>query len=147
MMNGLVTFLTHPAFLSVFSAWVLVGLIKYAIALIKHPEEASLLNELMRTGGMPSGHSAAVTAIAASVWFAEGFSMLFFVTATFSLLFIRDSYGVRWSVGEQAKIINKLIKHDHLQEKVEVILGHTVFQANVGILLGLGVTVFWHLIL
>lgn len=144
---AILDFLTSPAFISVFAAWVIAGISKYAIALIHDHRKASLLNELMRTGGMPSAHSATVSAVTTSVWYAEGFSTLFFVALVFSILIIRDSYGVRWSVGEQAKIINKLIKREQMHEKVEVILGHTVSQANVGILLGVAVAVAANLLL
>lgn len=137
--------LVHPAFLSVFFSWIIAGLIKYVVAMSENRSTASFVNELMRTGGMPSAHSATVTAVTLSVFFIEGFSTLFFVSAVFSILIIRDSYGVRWSVGEQAKVINKLIAHDCMHEKVKVIMGHTVSQANFGILLGIIITLLVHM--
>jgi acid phosphatase family membrane protein YuiD len=59
---------------------------------------------------------------------------------------IRDSFGVRWSVGQQAKIINKLISHDHLHEKARVIAGHTVTQVVAGILLGIAIALVVHVV-
>ena len=137
--------LLHPAFLSVFFVWLIAGLIKY-FSKISTSKKVSFSEELFRTGGMPSAHAGTVTTITASVFFIEGFSILFFVAAVFSVLVIRDSIGVRWSVGEQAKIINKLLTHDNMHKKVKVFMGHTPFQALFGIILGILVAAIMHML-
>ncbi|MBD3209530.1 divergent PAP2 family protein [Candidatus Woesearchaeota archaeon] len=140
-------FLMHPIVLTVFFTWVAAGVLKYLSASFKKGSgKVSLFNELFTTGGMPSGHSASVSSLTAAVFFLEGVSVLFLACLVFSLIVIRDSFGVRWSVGEQAKILNKLAKHDHVQDKVRVVLGHTLSQAFAGIILGVVVAVVVHLL-
>ena len=132
--------LLHPSFLSAFFAWLLSGLIKFVVDHFQH-QRTTLADDLIKTGGMPSMHCATMTAVTMSVYFLEGFSTLFFVAAILTLVIIRDSFGVRFSVGEQAKMINTLLKHDDVHKKVKVVLGHTVLQSVAGVLLG-GVIAF-----
>ncbi|MFG6119548.1 divergent PAP2 family protein [Thalassobacillus sp. B23F22_16] len=62
------------------------------------------------TGGMPSSHSAAVTALATAVGLQEGFdSSMFGIAAVFSIIVMFDSTGVRRQSGEQAIVLNLLI--------------------------------------
>ncbi|WP_085505717.1 divergent PAP2 family protein [Thalassobacillus devorans] len=62
------------------------------------------------TGGMPSSHSAAVTALATAVGLQEGFdSSMFGIATVFSIIVMFDSTGVRRQSGEQAIVLNLLI--------------------------------------
>lgn len=138
-------FLTNPVFVSIFFAWLLAGLLKYVLA-IAQGKKASFASDLVRTGGMPSGHTALVVALSFSVLFAEGFGSLFLACAVFSAIVIRDSFGVRFSVGQQAKVLNDLVKHDHLHEKVKVVAGHTLWEVAAGSLLGVAIAVAVNLV-
>jgi acid phosphatase family membrane protein YuiD len=61
------------------------------------------------TGGMPSSHSAAVTALATAVGFETGFDSPTFAVATmFSVIVMFDATGVRFQAGQQALIINQM---------------------------------------
>ncbi|WP_026694635.1 divergent PAP2 family protein [Peribacillus kribbensis] len=67
----------------------------------------SLLNS---TGGMPSSHSAAVTALATGVALESGLgSNVFAVAALFAIITMFDATGVRRQAGEQAAVLNKLV--------------------------------------
>ncbi|WP_409290088.1 divergent PAP2 family protein [Peribacillus sp. SCS-37] len=67
----------------------------------------SLLNS---TGGMPSSHSAAVTALATAVALESGLdSTVFGVAALFAIITMFDATGVRRQAGEQAAVLNKLV--------------------------------------
>ncbi|MFY4775498.1 divergent PAP2 family protein [Metabacillus sp. RGM 3146] len=62
------------------------------------------------TGGMPSSHSAAVTALATAVGLEEGFhSSIFAVAAILAVITMFDATGVRRAAGEQATVLNKLV--------------------------------------
>src|SRR5690554_6470038 len=62
---------------------------------------------LTSTGGMPSSHSAAVTALTTGVGLEAGFdSSLFAVAALFAIITMYDAAGVRRQAGEHAAIIN-----------------------------------------
>ncbi|MBN1275762.1 divergent PAP2 family protein [Candidatus Woesearchaeota archaeon] len=141
----LLELLTHPLFLSAFCTWLAAGAIKFAVVSVNGGNRPSFAEELFKTGGMPSGHSAVVAATTMSVFFLQGVSTLFLVCAVFSIIIIRDSFGVRWSVGQQAKVLNKLAQKEKLHEKVKVVLGHTLSQAVAGIILGVIVAVVVHL--
>lgn len=93
------------------------------------------------TGGMPSSHTAIVVALTTAVAFEVGVSALFFACSIFSLIVIRDSMGVRASVGEQAKLLNALSSKFKLRTKVSIVLGHTPFQVVIGFCIGLAVAV------
>ena len=98
-------------------------------------------------GGMPSSHSAAVAYITSAIFIIEGLSTLFAAFLVVSLIVIRDAVGVRHTVGEQGKIINKLEEKEfrktivHFSEKV----GHTPLQAAAGAALGIAVSLIMFL--
>lgn len=65
---------------------------------------------LTSTGGMPSSHSAAVTALSTGVALEAGLdSALFAVSAVFAIITMFDATGVRRQAGEQAIVLNKLV--------------------------------------
>lgn len=61
------------------------------------------------TGGMPSSHSAAVTALSTSVAFVEGIGSTYFaISVIFAVIVMYDAKGVRRQAGEQAIVLNRL---------------------------------------
>jgi acid phosphatase family membrane protein YuiD len=98
---------------------------------------------LWRTGGMPSSHSACVSALTTSVGMVEGISSnLFIFSLVFSLIVLRDAVGVRRSAGLQAKALNKLGRQTAEMtgaefHAVKEIQGHTPLEVAVGCLLGI----------
>jgi len=100
--------------LSVISAWLLCQVIKIFVSKRK--------KAFFEMGGMPSAHSAFVSALCTSVGLTEGFSsVLFIVTLAFSVLIVHDAIHIR--------------KH------------HNAKDVSVGILLGIIVTVILKTIL
>ncbi|KAB7666475.1 divergent PAP2 family protein [Bacillus sp. B1-b2] len=66
---------------------------------------------LTSNGGMPSSHSAAVTALSTGVALETGFdSPIFAVAAIFAIITMFDAAGVRWQAGEQAVVLNRLVE-------------------------------------
>ena len=62
------------------------------------------------TGGMPSSHSAAVTALTTGVALESGLhSPIFAVSAIFAIITMFDASGVRRQAGEQAIVLNQLV--------------------------------------
>ncbi len=67
----------------------------------------SLINS---TGGMPSSHSAAVSALTVAVGIETGMnSPVFAVAAIFAVITMFDATGVRRQAGEQAAVLNQLV--------------------------------------
>lgn len=103
---------------------------------------------LVTTGGMPSAHSALVTALAAGVGQTIGWASPDFALATvFAIIVMYDAAGVRQAAGKQARILNQMIdelfdeKHEFSQDRLKELLGHTPVQVIAGS--ALGVTIYW----
>ncbi|MEX2588890.1 MAG: divergent PAP2 family protein [Chitinophagales bacterium] len=109
------------------------------------------LKLLFATGGMPSSHSATVTAMASSVGLVEGFDSTYFaIAACFASVVMVDAAGLRRSASKQAKVLNKMMieiftEHKGLQpDRLKEFLGHTPIEVFVGAMLGIGVSLGLH---
>ncbi|MEO0646277.1 MAG: divergent PAP2 family protein [Cyanobacteria bacterium J06650_10] len=103
---------------------------------------------LVETGGMPSAHSALVTALACGVGQTIGWGTpAFAVTSVFAVIVMYDAAGVRQAAGKQAKILNQILdelfqEHSEFNEdRLKELLGHTPVQVIVGA--ALGVVIAW----
>ncbi len=94
------------------------------------------LSLFFATGGMPSSHTATTTALTIALAFETGASPLFFLAVLFTLITIRDSYGVRKSVSDQAHILNVVTSEMKIHKKAKIVLGHTPLQVFVGFVIG-----------
>lgn len=102
---------------------------------------------LVTTGGMPSSHSALVTALATSVGQTAGWASPEFAIATiFAVIVMYDAAGVRQAAGKQARILNQMIdelfseNHEFNEDRLKELLGHTPFQVIVGSMLGISIS-------
>ncbi|CEI81496.1 putative membrane protein YuiD [Oceanobacillus oncorhynchi subsp. incaldanensis] len=103
------TLLTNFPLWAALIAIVFAQVIKIPIKLIFTKEFQPGL--AFSTGGMPSSHSAAVTSLATAVGIAEGVSSSVFALACiFSVITMFDASGVRRQAGEQAIVINQLVR-------------------------------------
>lgn len=97
---------------------------------------------LIGTGGMPSAHSASVTALAVGMGLSAGWgSPVFGLAAFFALITMYDATGIRRAAGRQARILNQLAEglreHHKLDlERLAELLGHTPLEVVVGALYG-----------
>lgn len=90
-------------------------------------------------GGMPSGHSAGVSALVVAVAYLEGISSTaFMISAAFALVVMYDAINLRNEAGLHAKAINRLNKNKALEES----LGHNHWEVLVGALFGALVAFF-----
>jgi acid phosphatase family membrane protein YuiD len=136
----------NPVFLSAVSSLFLAQLLKTIIYLlrarIKNPKD-TIEMLIWRTGGMPSSHSALVSALSSSIAFIEGIdSNLFIITVMFALIIIRDALGVRRSSGIQARVLNWLGRQASEKLKIDFhpvkeVTGHSPLEVAVGVLLGI----------
>lgn len=105
---------------------------------------------LVSTGGMPSAHSAMVSALATSVGLRAGFgSAVFAVTLIFALVVMFDAQSVRRAAGQQARMLNQIIaelfeQHHFSQQKLAELLGHTRTEVFAGLLTGVAVALIVH---
>ena len=128
-------------------AWGLAQISKLLIYLLR--EGKLRVRYLATAGGMPSSHSALVTALATRVAMQAGVnSGLFAVAAIFAAVVLYDAAGVRRAVSHQARILNRMleevIEYQRFSEKrLLELLGHTPFEVFVGLLLGLITALSW----
>lgn len=114
---------------------------------------------LTSTGGMPSSHSAAVTALSTGVAIEAGLgSVAFAISAMFAIITMFDATGVRRQAGEQAIVLNQLVndfnrfvdeakswpkKPDQVKRKeLKELLGHKPVEVFFGGLTGILLTLF-----
>lgn len=95
------------------------------------------------TGGMPSAHSAGVSALATAVGLTHGFgSPLFAVALIFALVTMFDAQGVRRAAGQQAEILNTVLgdiywKRPIAGGRLKELIGHTPIEVFVGSAIGI----------
>ncbi len=90
----------------------------------------------MRSGGMPSGHSASMAALTACLGCLYGVdSGIFALAMACTIVVVYDAIHVRFAVGEQGKALNGLLQQNG-EKGLPIVEGHTLIQAAVGVILG-----------
>ena len=127
---------------SVVLAMVVAQGMKMMLIALHHHERLRLM-DIVVTGGMPSAHSAVVTALCLSILSSEGWhSSIFALSLVLAFIVIRDSLGVRRTAGEEGRTINNIIRLAHIRTPpVHYSLGHTPTEVAVGIVIGALATV------
>ena len=149
-MNYVLDFLGNGILWTGIVSWLVAQLFKMLITILV--EKRFSWERLFGDGGMPSGHSATVTAIALSSGWCFGFHSVYFALAgTLAVIVMHDAVGVRREAGKQAtsikqlaELINGLVgEKDELvrTDKLKELVGHTPLQVFFGFLLGAAVTV------
>lgn len=135
-------FINHVLIIAL-TAWSLAQIVKVPLEYLHTRKWNWAL--LFRAGGMPSSHSALVTAVTHGIGLIYGFDTpayaLAFVTA---MVVIYDATGIRRQAGKHAEIINAMINdlasgHPLREEQLREVLGHTPMEALGGVLWGLGI--------
>lgn len=123
---------------------------------VKVPIRYSLTGEwdwsnLIKTGGMPSSHSAGVAALASYVGFKKGFNSIpFAIAGILSVIVMYDAMGIRRQAGNIATEVNDLqeavvslaerhpdVFHEKREKELEERLGHLPEEVLAGAILGI----------
>lgn len=130
------------AIIAFFAGFAIAQLCKFIIGLCSGKSKTIMqnfktaMNYLMRSGGMPSGHSAGMTGATVFLGCYYGFlSGIFGLAVAMTCIVIYDAVHVRYAVGEQGKALNELLKQSGKAE-LPVSEGHTAGQVVIGMLLG-----------
>ncbi len=132
---------TNPILYRACLAWLAAQGSKVVIAWVKAGKFS--WERVTGAGGMPSTHSAVVSALVAGVIRFTGFTSPYTAIAVvFALIVMYDATGVRQAAGKQAEALNKLIGHFMLHghigaEPLKELIGHTRVEVLVGTLLGI----------
>lgn len=135
--------LTNPFLMAGVLSWFMAQVVKTIIHAFIN--KRIVWERLVGDGGMPSGHSATVTALATMSLLVYGpGSYQFAVAALFAIVVCHDAMGVRREAGKQAVVLNELIRSfeeiltsEALPEvKLKEFVGHTPIQVIAGIFIG-----------
>ena len=130
------------------SAWLLAQILK-AISNVIITGKFSW-ERLVGDGGMPSGHSATVSAVMVSAGLYKGWdSATFAVAAILAIIVMHDAMNVRLESGKQAHLLNVMAEmFEELtgtdlpnDKKLKELLGHTPLQVGCGCALGIVVAI------
>lgn len=146
MLNEIIT---NKVLIIPICSWAMAQLLKVIIILIQKKQLD--LRHLVSTGGMPSSHSAVVSALATSVALIQGLgSIAFGISAVLALVVMSDAAGVRQSVGKQSVVLNRILRELRLRRPIVELgrdlrefIGHTQFQVIAGGLLGVVIAWLW----
>ncbi|MFA5097432.1 MAG: divergent PAP2 family protein [Candidatus Margulisiibacteriota bacterium] len=109
------------------------------------------IKHFFEAGGMPSAHSAMVSALVFSVGMRSGWSSPALAIAfAFACIVIYDAVGVRRATGKQSMLIKRILddmnKTDRISgENLHEFMGHTPLEVTVGIVFGIFVAVCLYL--
>jgi uncharacterized protein len=104
---------------------------------------------LVRSGGMPSSHTAMISSLATAVGYRQGLhSTSFAISVVLAIVVMYDASGVRQAAGKQAKVLNQIVRElfsgqPVSEEELKELLGHTPFEVFVGALVGIAYTLIW----
>jgi acid phosphatase family membrane protein YuiD len=141
--------ITNKVLIIPICSWSIAQLLKVVVVLLQ--KKQLNLSYLVSSGGMPSSHSAFVSALATSVALIEGLgSVAFGISTIFALVVIYDAAGVRRSVAQQSIVLNRIMAEIRsrrplieLGRDLKELVGHTQMQVVVGVLLGIAVAWIW----
>ena len=137
----------NRVFQATFLVWGTAQVLKFVIELIYRRRVNFRL--LTTAGGMPSSHSAAVSALTTAIAIREGVSSsLFVLSLLFAVVTMYDAAGVRRAASIQAHILNQMIEelfkgHPISENKLRELLGHTPIEVFAGLVLGIAGAWWW----
>lgn len=132
--------LDNHLLLNALLAWATAQVLKFILYLAVN--RTVDWDRLLGDGGMPSGHSATVTALAVTAGLEYGLdSPVFAVCVVLAIIVMHDAMGVRREAGRHAQAINELLEMLSSTQTPEVklkeFLGHSPMQVCCGALVGL----------
>lgn len=133
-------------------AWFIAQIFKIFTGSFKNQKFS--IKWMFANGGMPSSHSACVLALATACIVKYGVGSPYFaLAAIFTIIVLNDAVGVRYETGEQAKIINRIVKEifsgkpEEINTGLKELVGHTPLQVVMGAILGIFVAIGYAFIL
>lgn len=95
------------------------------------------LSSFLQNGGMPSSHTATTVALTTGLFMETGLSYFVVISALFTLVVMNDSMKVRRETGEEAKVLNIMMKKMNIfHKRLTEIVGHTPLQVAIGFVVG-----------
>ena len=141
--------ITNKVLIIPIAVWAIAQLLKVFVTLVG--EKSFDWWFLLRSGGMPSSHTALVCALATAVAIMDGFnSVTFAIAAILAMVVMYDAAGVRQAVSQQSIILNRILKElrdkrprAEVERGLREFIGHTPFQVIAGAALGIFIACLW----
>ena len=149
IITGIINFFYNPIISPTLAAYFasVFGKIIYESA----KQKKLTIQVAIQDGGMPSSHTAAVIGLSTSILLHEGMTTVFWVAVVFAFVVMKDAIGIRWETGQQAKVINQIMKKLRMgkvvDEELKELLGHTEAQVAGGFIVGIVFSYLTHLAL
>lgn len=136
-MNGWMVILAFGIGWVIAQSWkTIAGFVKMR----KNPKRMNwreFISYVTRSGGMPSGHSASMTAATTLIGLTAGFNTEIFALALVTtLIVLYDATHVRYAVGKQGEALNEILQKEG-KKPLKVVEGHTLAQVAVGVMIGI----------
>ena len=134
----------HPWFMSAFLAAISAQFLKMVVVWWQ-TGKLDFRRALRSSGGMPSTHSALVSALSLAICMTDGFDAPYSMVAVgLSAIVLIDAATLRRAAGEHAKLLNRIVAHlntineeDRLEaQRLEERLGHSRREVIAGVLWG-----------
>lgn len=127
-------------FIAFIVGWLIAQFGKFLGGIIKSKgrlDFKEIFEYFVKSGGMPSGHSASFVAVTTYLGFLEGFdSSIFALAVCMTIIIIYDAVNVRRSVGEHGRFLNSEVAIKNGKKPLKVVEGHTVPQVIIGGIIG-----------
>ena len=146
-MDFIIDLASNYALVSAGCGWMVAQILKSVTGVFK--VKKFTLNEFFfGTGGMPSSHTAAVTALLCACGIKYGLaSGEFAISFVLTMIVIRDAMGMRRQIGEHARALNLIFKElvdakndpKLTQKAFGELAGHTPLQVFAGATVGIAV--------
>jgi acid phosphatase family membrane protein YuiD len=141
----------HPALIAGLSAMIIAQIIKFPIHRAIHKEWFPMI--VFSTGGMPSSHSAFVTALTSIIALEYGVNSIYFaISFTFAAIVMHDAIGIRREAGKHATVLNQIgqeignifkeikkgqdAESEKIDNELKELLGHEPLEVVFGFFLG-----------
>lgn len=119
----------------------------FKVVLYSVAERRFAIERFVNAGGMPSAHTAFVTALAAAIGLQRGItSDVFAVAFVFAVIVVYDAFRLRGHVQRHAEVLNRLLAPrrelpesvaDGREEPLSETVGHSLPEVGAGIVWGL----------
>lgn len=142
MKDYLMQFLTNRVLMAAILGWAVAQGSKIIYESVRY---GFSLERLTGGGGMPSAHSATVTALVTATLLVYGpGSFAFPVALFFAIIVIYDAKNVRYETGREAAVLNKMREEQirrgeepFLEKPLDEKMGHTLPEIIAGIVVGI----------
>lgn len=142
-MQWLIDLGTNKILVAGVTSWMIAQVVKAILYAIMNKKID--LSRLFGDGGMPSGHSATVVAVATMTALTQGLgSAAFAISMILAIVVCHDAMGVRQETGKQARMLNELAKMVEIlsanelpEVKLKEFVGHTPLQVYAGATIGI----------